>query len=655
MKVKLNIDKNTIKNFSVDHAEKVIFGFVLLGVVMIIYSAVTGREKTDKKPADLSAKVAAANTAIEQAQIPEKKTAEIDKIAEMSRVKLEEEPFQLTNAICPPPGKQEHTRGEPPVLGVEKLRVAAGSGMFQIMAAPKAGERAGAQAASNAGVDQRGERWAVITGLVPVKKQCEAYADTFCDCKHLDPAKDAMPDYAGYWVERLEIASPADAKNPNWKNAKKVVKFNSNTVRNNVMKDWGTSMQLDPTDPRYLNPSLSFPVGPWTDGVWDASIAHEPEVPLAATAMAAMAAPPPETAPDQKPGEPENPTEPDKKPAEQEGFDDHTAAPGSGVPLVPGGGMYGGPRGYPAPGRPAPGMTTGAMADSNSIDFYLFRFFDFTVEPGKRYIYRVQLVVNNPNYDVKTVYLEKPEFAKKKYLVDEKWSEPSPVVSIPNDTSTLAIGVEQPRRLIGDPLGSMLVALWRQDTGLKVYNEFAVERGQLLNFPDADVKAAQSKVGGPMLTGAPDKTSLLSDVLVVDMAGGHKLPTLKPPTTSDATDQYNRHLPAKGTSPGEILVLEPNGTLVVRSEFDDMASVDSFTKVPVIPTGRPGMPPGMHGMPGYGPPGYGPPGYGSPGYGPPGYGPPGYGPPGVGIPSPAGGGYGNLFPRANGQPAPKKN
>ena len=156
----------------------------------------------------------------------------------------------------------------------------------------------------------------------------------------------------------------------------------------------------------------------------------------------------------------------------------------------------------------------------------------------------------------------------------------------------------------------------------------------------------------------PDKTSLLSNVLVVDMAGGKKLPTLPgkaPLKPEEKTDQFNKKLPAQGNdgkdraaySPGEILVMEPDGTLVVRSEFDDMATVDSYTTTPdqMLPGGVPG------GMRGYGPP----PGMGGyePGM-PVGRGAQGYGPPSMrgGVPGMEGGhgGYGELF----GGPAPKQ-
>ena len=36
------------------------------------------------------------------------------------------------------------------------------------------------------------------------------------------------------------------------------------------------------------------------------------------------------------------------------------------------------------------------------LDHYLLRFFDFTVERGKKYRYRVKLAIADPNYDVAT-------------------------------------------------------------------------------------------------------------------------------------------------------------------------------------------------------------------------------------------------------------
>jgi hypothetical protein len=659
VKVKLKLDKNAIKNFFIDHAEKVIFGFVLLGVMMIVYSSVAGREKTDKAPKDLQDKVAAADAKIKQTTVAEKSDLQLDEIAELNQVAIKTTGYELTKPISPPVGKLEHPRGEPKILGVEKLKVAAGTGMFQIAVVAKApaGERGGQAQPAAAAADMKGQRWAVITGLVPWKKQCDLYRDTFADCKQIDPLKDQIPEYKGYWVERLEITSPADITNPNWNDAKKVTKFQSNVVETSVTKDWGLVGQLDPVDPRFLNRNLSFPLGPLTEGTWDASVAHEPEIPIVSNNMYGGAPAPAEDA------------APEKKP-DTDSFEDRTAATAAGgamggMPVMPVVGGYGN-RGAIVPG--------GMAMDANGVEYYLFRFFDFTVEPGKRYIYRVQLALSNPNFGVKSVYLEKPEFGQKKILTNAKDSklENSPVVSIPNDTSSLAIAVEQPKRLINDPLGSMLLALWKQDTGQKVYNEFAVERGQLLNFADAEVKAVQSRVG--IQNAAPDKTSLLSNVLVVDMAGGKKLPTTKPkPPPEELTDQFSKKIPGKDKdracfSPGEILIMEPDGRLVVRDEYDDMASVEKYAASPdqSMPVG---MPPGGMRVPGGMPPGYGPavgmpPGYGPAGGMPPGYGPavgmpPGYGPaggmpPGYGPPATNRGGAAGAMPDLFRKPAGKK-
>ncbi|MCC6124098.1 MAG: hypothetical protein IT426_03990 [Pirellulales bacterium] len=653
MKAKLKLDKTAIKKFFIDHAEKVVFGIVALGAATIIYGAATGREKTDKRPEELLTQVAAAKSAIENARIEEKKAEEIDKITGMSRQPIDDSPYQLTKAILPPIGKSSRLRGEPPVLGTIKLAAAAGSGMFQIMTAPPTPGNNSAAVANVPGSDQRGMRWASVTGLVPFKKQRDAYSDAYRDCKQLDLVKDSMPDYRGYWVQRLEVFSPADLQNPNWSDAKKVVKFQSNTVEDEVKKDWGQSMQPDPVDPRFIHPYLSFPLGPLVDGTWDAKVAHAPEIPILTNeAIMGMAAPAPDAAAEKKPGE-------------AGAFDNRPTVAGAGGGFY-GGMPMGGERGYGAMPMGYGAMAGGMAMDAGGPEYLLFRFFDFTVKPGKRYIYRVQLVLSNPNFEANAAYLEDPQMAKKRYLVDEKWSDPSPPVGIPNDTSTLAVAVEQPRRLSGDPLGSMIVALWQQNTGKKLYNEFAVERGQVLNFTDAEVKAVQrTQYAEP--TDTPDNTPLVSDVLVVDLAGGKKLPAVKPkPEPAAVTDQFNRRIPDADRmpfSPGEILVMEPDGTLVVRGEFDDMDRVAGYTSTPnqAMPVGMPGGMPG-HGMPG----GFGP---GMEGYGPPrmqgGYGPPGmqgYGPPGMmrggeGFrgEGPMRGGYGELFGGPGGAPpAPRK-
>src|SRR6185437_15544544 len=70
------------------------------------------------------------------------------------------------------------------------------------------------------------------------------------------------------------------------------------------------------------------------------------------------------------------------------GADPYGGMGGSGMsgPSMGGQGMYGPGKGGAAARRAGP-----------VVEHRLFRFFDFDVEPGKTYRYRIQLVLSNPN------------------------------------------------------------------------------------------------------------------------------------------------------------------------------------------------------------------------------------------------------------------
>ncbi len=70
-----------------------------------------------------------------------------------------------------------------------------------------------------AGSEVRGQRWIVVTGLVPVEKQELAYSEAFKSAVNYDANKD-YPEYSDYQVERVEVASPGEAADPDWKDAK---------------------------------------------------------------------------------------------------------------------------------------------------------------------------------------------------------------------------------------------------------------------------------------------------------------------------------------------------------------------------------------------------------------------------------------------------
>ncbi|MBN1591383.1 MAG: hypothetical protein JW888_17860, partial [Pirellulales bacterium] len=277
------------------------------------------------------------------------------------------------------------------------------------------------------------------------------------------------------------------------------------------------------------------------------------------------------------------------------------------------------------------GMNMGVGGQQSLAPYRLFRFFDFNVEPGRRYRYRVQIWVKNPNFDVPARYLVKELRDRmndkdqwKKYLITE-WSE-SNVISVPRDDRLLAVEVTPTRGIDREPVGTIMAIHWDCQKGDEIYDEFKVGRGLLANFleqkipepkTDAALPGGHDLLGGPGEMGyglgegdlaegnkkGPKKKKTpkpkvetidyLTEMLVLDLRGGERLPG------------KNRDL----TWPGEMLLLDPDGNLVVHSDVGDhkeySAQKNPAKTQPGImggPTGTPGglegptMRPGGHPM-----------------------------------------------------------
>jgi len=230
----------------------------------------------------------------------------------------------------------------------------------------------------------------------------------------------------------------------------------------------------------------------------------------------------------------------------------------------------------------------------------LFRFFDFNVEAGKRYRYRVRLVLWNPNFAVEDRYLtdkllEKKtqieEEAEKKrsegntraatailrqwQLVESNWTEPSDVISVPRDSRLLALSVRPPRPG-ADRSGDVMVISWVEDRAIEAFSQQSVGRGKVANFlgrrfpetkqprkssksPLAEVPLYAPPEGLETGLDEPPLVDYLTDTLVLDMRGGETIP---------GKDRLKR--------PGAILLLDPDGALVVRHELDDLAECNEL-------------------------------------------------------------------------------
>jgi hypothetical protein len=408
MKLKISFDKKAIGNFFLEHSEKVLLGAFVLAFAAIIYGAAMRREKFEKIPSELVANCNKAKQSLEgerpelltdltkEQQAREDKgdyKKDAEKIAVFSQKGISVKPYECDVAFDKPLFGQRGKRGQPELIDPEEVRMAADFGAFQFIegagggaAAPPpraGGGRIQPRVVGSAGAI-RGKHWVVITGLVPLEKQAIAFRKAFADSIAYDPTND-VPTYEYFLVDRAEIKSPDDEAKPIFTKT-----FNSNEIVNEATKDW-PQRQPDVVEGKYVDPVLTFPLGPLQFRSWGANVAHAPEIPLLTSYGAgegdagerADAAnrddnPPPEAAP--------------APPANR-------GAPGRG-----------------APRNPMMRTDRGRSYGGESAEYKLLRFFDFSAEPGKSYVYRVRLVLKNPNNGLDASKLKKPEYAQNKTL-----------------------------------------------------------------------------------------------------------------------------------------------------------------------------------------------------------------------------------------------
>jgi hypothetical protein len=200
--------------------------------------------------------------------------------------------------------------------------------------------------------------------------------------------------------------------------------------------------------------------------------------------------------------------------------------------------------------------------------YYLLRFFDFNVQPGKRYVYRVRLAltdVNDPslvnrNSLDQSVWDRLDEVKKAGGTRDFRltdWSELSPAVTIPQAGNVRVAGA---RAVIADrhndePRLQVLVESFGLDKensnkAVLAAKEADAYRGQVLNMQaEAEVLTNQNQD----IRTIPS-FEYRTDVMVVDIDGGERL---------------SRDL----TVPARALLMDSAGRLYIRRELNDLDDV----------------------------------------------------------------------------------
>ncbi len=593
MKLKLSLDKNTIQQFFVNHVEKTLFGGIVVCFLFFVVQAI-GRERFDKTPQDLVQATESADQHLNDTK-PEadREPAPYPDRAKRSRIRIEERFYAHTATWNPAEFPQRSKRGEPKLFTVQKLRGMAGAGPFSLSASGMGADRAsmarekarkekeaakrrrekekdekrnrksrddekkerGSRMAEMSLPTTRGERWIVLTGLVPITEQEEAFQQVFTDVQYRNPQTD-VPDYIYYRVERVEVDSRGEAAELEW------VLFNLRKVLDEYAKKTGGGGGQDTIDSRYLHPILTFPLGPLVGRQWGEEVAHPDEIALR---------------PKRRYGIPGDA----KRPGEAEKADPKT--PKSDDPIFDMPGVSPSPRtrgtrrSQHMPGEMMPGAYSrrGAgfpggermYADSavmgvpqvEEIPYLLFRSFDFNVKPGKKYRYRVRLLLRNPNYDVDPRWLADKKLGAERWIQSE-WSDPTDVISVPYDDRLLATGVKASAVAAVEPFAKVMLVHQDQKTGLEASDEVnRVVRGKLMDYLER--KAELAVPGGTHQRYERD-VDFLTGAIMLDIRGGQRI----------------RGKDSSMTQPGRMLVLDVDGNLIVRNELDDLTEALVYRK-----------------------------------------------------------------------------
>jgi hypothetical protein len=243
------------------------------------------------------------------------------------------------------------------------------------------------------------------------------------------------------------------------------------------------------------------------------------------------------------------------------------------------------------------GMGGMTAARGPKAEFVLVRFFDLSAKPGRKYRYRVQVLVEDPNRpqmermapderflddDVKTrikeVEAREKADNRRYYFVRTAFSDPSEVISLDLDATALVGTVEAARSVslpnfdgtmpTAEPSGELISVVWDADYACDVPALIKVNRGSVLNFQKT------SKVIHPVhliYKEMPDY-DFATEQVVVDILGGEELPS---------GDSEIDEEPLK--APGEFILIDQHGRLFVKNELEDAEAFDRYAP-PVVET-----------------------------------------------------------------------
>lgn len=478
-KSKMKLDGTAIKQFFVDHVEKIALTAGGICLAVLIYGTL-GHEKQTRTASELVSAASNSERLINDRESAPPKT-DVPSYApsvEKVRAEIPIDSFVAEKPVCRPLMETGSLRGEPTYLTAVDLQTSYDYGAF-----PLAQE---VPAATPEGEPRKieGRMWVIVTGLVPTRAQHQAFKDAFANAQFHDPVLDT-PKWIYYTVERAIVDPSQPNAEPKWE----AVNLRQAMDGTKVWSAGGGDTKELVTDDLIEKPVV-FPLPPLLGRMWDEHTIH-PKLPL-------------------------------KKPAAKEGEAAANAAPAA-EPVAPAPGAVPDAPDGPDVAEPAaveqPAARPAQQQPKDVVpEFKLFRFFDFNVSPNVTYRYRVLLWLSNPNQGVKQQFVEPAVAANLEKWRKTPFSEPSPPITVGGLGRAYLCGPLSPGRGSVEPYVTMIGEQFVIPTGVLATAQIPnVYRGQAVNAKGVTAHVEIPTKGGVQTS--QQVVDIATDHFVIDMSG----------------------------------------------------------------------------------------------------------------------------------------
>lgn len=424
---------------------------------------------------------------------------------------------------------------------------------------------------------------ACVTAKAPIIDQLNVYKAALSDARGYDPGSD-IPDYVGLIAERAEVRD--DDAEPVWE----VVRFGnvaegtpnqpalSEKILLKTTEDW-IPYPLPLVDSRYEHPILTMELAPLVQQSWGRDTVH-PDAPLQSETDALEAAQEAEGDPEEVEDDPDagifaRSGDAGGRRGGRRGGRGFGGEFGGGGRGGFGGGEFGGGEfggefggggrgGFGGGefggggGRGGRGSSAGTYQIDEDVPFVMVRFWDFTVEPGRQYRYRVKLVLTDVNADPTMKPYLSPEAGKRVAAKPRptapmmtEWSEPGTVISVPLAGDAFVSKAKLTGRQENVTLLVQAYSLNEDRRAIKAAVEKEFIRGDVLNFEE-DVEVV--KPDGRFIVEIED-FEFRTGLTVADFRGGEELP-------------------GRLEAPAKVLMMDAGGRLFMKDQLSDRETIE---------------------------------------------------------------------------------